>query len=1719
MKIFKILIFAAFVLVVSACHDKDKTIYEYPDNDPTTAEKGNVGDPCIRNNDCKDSLLCIDKVCSEPASDEDSTGDSDDNPDNDDDSDTVPMDDADSDTNDPDTTPTDDTDTAAPDEDSDNEEPVYVPECGNGILDPGEKCDEGMNNNNNPGIYEMTCRSNCTFAKCGDGIIDNGETCDDGNNLDGDYCSADCKTVTGYCGDGLEQWNEECDPVENPYCNEECTELVGFCGDGIRQSNEACDDGNTEDDDYCSADCKTYRGYCGDGIINGNETCDKANFGEGIGTYCSDDCTEITGYCGDGIQQTNEECDRGSANGNEECPYDSALGCELCSIKCKKYTGDPKYCGDGVVSILDGEACDRATFGDGIGSYCSYDCKTKLGECGDGSKQNNEICDKATPDIGNGEGIGSSCSDDCKKIIGTCGDGTQQTNEECDFGTANGSTHCTYGERSCQVCTDDCELKAGKLHYCGDGQTELGYGEKCDDGADNGKYDKCNIECSESTAYCGDGKIQRSSAENCGTLPLCNETTTENCCEIVEFLDGFEEEECDAGKNNGNTECPYGVTSCKVCSESCKLEDGHATWCGDSIINGNESCDEGEGINGTPGHCLENCYLEGGYCGDHEINGNEACDDGEDNGKYGKCKADCSGIGSHCGDGTADENDGETCDDGSNNGHYSFYAPGFCNENCGGHGAGGYCGDGTVQEEEGEGCDEGANNGKTTCEYGQTSCKVCNSGCQLRDGAVSYCGDGIIQREDCTDYGENCVVTAGVNEVCDDRNNNDGDYCSADCRTVTGFCGDGTVQENELCDKADPSVGDGEGIGTYCSADCKSIGGYCGDGIIQTNEEKCDDGNNDDGDYCSADCKTVTGYCGDGIVQDNESCDKADPTNGAYCSELCDRLDGSCGDNIKNGNEDCDFGTNNGNTKCTYGEMSCPVCTVSCELAEGETSYCGDGITDAANGETCDDGGTGETCDLNCSDYMPRCGDKKIQRADCTGYGENCIEVPGMDEECDEGDEVNGTYNHCNQFCSAISKCGDGFLNGGEFCDSGVFNGQYPVEDINTPNCNENCSAMAAYCGDGIIQAEECDISDPSCVNTDNAHEQCDNGDSNGSGDCAYIHDETECFVCSASCMLQPGQAHYCGDGVTDPGEEACDDGSENGNYGKCNSNCSGIVTWRCGDGNEDTLHGEACDDGDEFNGTPHHCNSKCTGPTLFCGDGIIQRADCTGHENCTEAEGMDEKCDDGESNNGTYGHCNSTCTGPSSQRCGDGILQRYDCTGVEGECQVVANAYETCDEGESLNGKYNHCNTDCNGFKEAGECGDGRTQKASADNCGTLPLCDEETTKNCCHVVTFAEGENEEECDYDSENNGYHGSCNRTCSGYSSCGDGEIGKDEICEPGVISTPIPCSFMPQFKGSSYINTCDSDCMPIIQGVCDNADSYTPSFFETMQTLCYDNDSIISCPSSGEAFFGQEPNFTHLEHSFTIDAGNPTVIKEEVSQLIWQKETPLNYDGCLNGDSCTMEEAIEFCENSSTGGYDDWRLPTVAELTTIMNYASTPNIYSGFDNTHDSYWTVEGIIFSTADGSSAQSTGTAQVKCVRSDNSTCPVLQCINQDMMKIITFDFALVLNYQWDFAFWYFSESMQSDNWKNALEICEQVNFNGINKMRLPTVNELARLINIKGGSLIPGFPDPESSNASAWTSTTLNSDPTQAYVIDFSSRSITVDSKTNSNYVICVE
>ncbi len=56
-------------------------------------------------------------------------------------------------------------------------------------------------------------------------------------------------------------------------------------------------------------------------------------------------------------------------------------------------------------------------------------------------------------------------------------------------------------------------ISAQVAAVCGDGQTEIG--EACDDGANNGQYGYCKVDCSGSGPRCGDGVVHAGQGEEC----------------------------------------------------------------------------------------------------------------------------------------------------------------------------------------------------------------------------------------------------------------------------------------------------------------------------------------------------------------------------------------------------------------------------------------------------------------------------------------------------------------------------------------------------------------------------------------------------------------------------------------------------------------------------------------------------------------------------------------------------------------------------------------------------------------------------------------------------------------------------------------------------------------------------------------------------------------------------------------------------------------------------------------------------------------------------------------------------------------------------------------------------------------------------------------------------------------------------------------------------
>jgi len=99
---------------------------------------------------------------------------------------------------------------------------------------------------------------------------------------------------------------------------------------------------------------------------------------------------------------------------------------------------------------------------------------------------------------------------------------------------------------------------------------------------------------------------------------------------------------------------------------------------------------------------------------------------------------------------------------------------------------------------------------------------------------------------------------------------------------------------------------------------------------------------------------------------------------------------------------------------------------------------------------------------------------------------------------------------------------------------------------------------------------------------------------------------------------------------------------------------------------------------------------------------------------------------------------------------------------------------------------------------------------------------------------------------------------------------------------------------------------------------------------TSQTKSWDNVGNVITPVLGEAFFGQDAQFSHTAPLYTKSSDGLTV-KDEVTGLTWQK----TYDsGTYYWAS--IQTVVDNLNAQNYGGYNDWRVPTIKELYSLWN---------------------------------------------------------------------------------------------------------------------------------------------------------------------------------------
>ncbi len=106
--------------------------------------------------------------------------------------------------------------------------------------------------------------------------------------------------------------------------------------------------------------------------------------------------------------------------------------------------------------------------------------------------------------------------------------------------------------------------------------------------------------------------------------------------------------------------------------------------------------------------------------------------------------------------------------------------------------------------------------------------------------------------------------------------------------------------------------------------------------------------------------------------------------------------------------------------------------------------------------------------------------------------------------------------------------------------------------------------------------------------------------------------------------------------------------------------------------------------------------------------------------------------------------------------------------------------------------------------------------------------------------------------------------------------------------------------------------------------------------DTRQTLCYGATTEIACPAKGEVFFGQDAQTDTVQPSYTDN--NDGTVSDNVTGLMWSKSPDMNGDGDIRAnDKLTYEEALAKADTFVLAGYDDWRLPTIKEMYSLMDF--------------------------------------------------------------------------------------------------------------------------------------------------------------------------------------
>lgn len=216
--------------------------------------------------------------------------------------------------------------------------------------------------------------------------------------------------------------------------------------------------------------------------------------------------------------------------------------------------------------------------------------------------------------------------------------------------------------------------------------------------------------------------------------------------------------------------------------------------------------------------------------------------------------------------------------------------------------------------------------------------------------------------------------------------------------------------------------------------------------------------------------------------------------------------------------------------------------------------------------------------------------------------------------------------------------------------------------------------------------------------------------------------------------------------------------------------------------------------------------------------------------------------------------------------------------------------------------------------------------------------------------------------------------------------------------------------------------------------------------------------------------GQNKSYSDFDDGYSQQGLSRNYQRDDEKEVVVDKSLGLTWqDNSATKNKRTWAKSKSFCRDLSLGGYDDWRLPEISELSSLVNISKeSPAIDDIFKNGNDSgYWSITNSLHSAWTGGSAWGIDFDSGKSGSVGKHYSHSARCVRgkppqkrdtkytRDAIESIVTDSINQLK-------WHDSSGDKDllEDWQGAVNYCENLTLGGITDWRLPTRNELLEIV-----------------------------------------------------------